>query len=214
MDRHLSYHYYSTSPIALMGLSNNSHKLHAIMLINRALLFYAALSMPVTIVRPLDCGTDYSCLYEILHIFVMIIFFQLRTGTSITSLFFLFEHLFCRLTVRLRVQNIMLAHLPPDTSWYREINAADPNEPIFTWFAKKDAFYLAPTRSGIQQSQSKYFGYRWRTNMDLADFMAPKYGLNPAGAPNRLKMGLTATARDSLIITFHLQKVYRSKGID
>ena len=76
-----------------------------------------------------------------------------------------------RLTVRLRVQNIMLAHLPPDTSWWREINSADPKEPILTWFAKKDAFYLAPTRGGIHQSQSRYFGYRWRASMDLSDFI-------------------------------------------
>ena len=55
-----------------------------------------------------------------------------------------------RLTVRLRVQNIMLAFVPPGTSWYREINAADPKAPILTWFARKDAFYLEPTRSGIR----------------------------------------------------------------
>ena len=76
-----------------------------------------------------------------------------------------------RLTVRLRVQNITLAFLPPDTSWYREVNALSPDEPIFSWFARKDKFYLAPTRSGIHQSQSRYFGYRWKVHMDLAEFI-------------------------------------------
>ena len=65
----------------------------------------------------------------------------------------------------------MLAYLPPGISWYREINAISPNEPIFSWFARKDAFYLEPTRSGIQQSQSRYFGYRWKVGMDIAEFI-------------------------------------------